>query len=63
MLESRGQIEARGNGTFVVSESRNPLHQSLGLLVSADEADEFELFEVRRILEGETAALAAGRRR
>ena len=62
MLESRGQIQARGNGTFVVSEFQNPLRESLGLLVSADEADEFELFEVRRILEGETAALAASRR-
>jgi GntR family transcriptional repressor for pyruvate dehydrogenase complex len=62
MLESRGQIQARGNGTFVVAEFQNPLRESLGLLVSADEADEFELFEVRRILEGETAALAAARR-
>lgn len=62
MLESRGLIEARGNGSFAVSEFRNPLTESLGLLISVDEADARELFEVRRILEGETAALAAARR-
>ena len=62
MLESRGLIENRGNGTFVVSPFRNPLNQSLGLLLSVDEADLHELFEMRRILEGECAALAASRR-
>jgi GntR family transcriptional regulator, transcriptional repressor for pyruvate dehydrogenase complex len=62
MLESRGLIESRGRGTFTVSEFRNPLYESLGLLLSVDEADERELFELRRILEGETAALAAARR-
>jgi GntR family transcriptional repressor for pyruvate dehydrogenase complex len=62
MLESRGLIENRGNGTFVVSQVRNTLNQSLGLLLSTDEADLRELFEVRRILEGESAALAAARR-
>jgi GntR family transcriptional repressor for pyruvate dehydrogenase complex len=62
MLESRGLIENRGNGTFVVSQIRNTLNQSLGLLLSVDEADLRELFEVRRILEGECAALAAARR-
>jgi len=62
MLESRGLIQSRGNGSFVVSEFGNPLHESLALLVSVDEADERELFEARRIIEGETAALAAERR-
>jgi GntR family transcriptional repressor for pyruvate dehydrogenase complex len=62
MLESRGLIEARGNGSFAVSEFRSSLGESLGLLLSVDEADARELFEVRRILEGETAALAAARR-
>lgn len=62
MLESRGLIRARGNGSFAVAEFQSTLHQSLGLLVLADEADEVELFEVRLILEGETAALAATRR-
>jgi GntR family transcriptional repressor for pyruvate dehydrogenase complex len=62
MLESRGLIENRGNGTFAVAEFKNPLNHSLGLLLTVDEADLRELFEVRRILEGETAALAAARR-
>src|SRR5204862_6305693 len=62
MLESRGLIENRGNGTFTVAAFKNPLHQSIGLLLTVDEVDLRELFEVRRILEGETAALAAARR-
>jgi len=62
MLESRGLIEARGNGSFAVSAFGNPLAEALALLLSVDEADARELFEVRRILEGETAALAAARR-
>jgi GntR family transcriptional regulator, transcriptional repressor for pyruvate dehydrogenase complex len=62
MLESRGLIESRGNGAFAVAAYRNPLDQSLDLLVSVDEADYAELFEVRRILEAGAAALAAGRR-
>jgi GntR family transcriptional repressor for pyruvate dehydrogenase complex len=63
MLESGGLIEARGNGTFTVSHARNTLNQSLELLLSVAEADLHELFEIRRILEGECAALAAARRR
>jgi GntR family transcriptional repressor for pyruvate dehydrogenase complex len=62
MLESRGLIESRGNGTFAVAALRNPLNHGLHLLLAADEADTGELFEVRRILEGESAALAATRR-
>jgi GntR family transcriptional regulator, transcriptional repressor for pyruvate dehydrogenase complex len=62
MLESRGLIQSRGNGSFVVSEFGNPLHESLALLVAVDEADERELFEARWVIEGETAALAADRR-
>ena len=62
VLESRGLIQSRGNGTFAVSEFGNPLHESLALLVAVDEADERELFEARRLIEGETAALAAERR-
>ncbi len=63
MLESQGLIEARGNGAFTVSHARNTLNQSLELLLSVAEADLHELFEIRRILEGECAALAAERRR
>jgi GntR family transcriptional regulator, transcriptional repressor for pyruvate dehydrogenase complex len=63
MLESQGLIEARGHGTFTVSHARNTLNQSLELLLSVAEVDLHELFEIRRILEGECAALAAARRR
>lgn len=62
MLESRGLIESRGNGSFAVTELRNLLDRSLDLLVTVEEADYAELFEVRRIIEGEAAALAASRR-
>jgi GntR family transcriptional regulator, transcriptional repressor for pyruvate dehydrogenase complex len=62
MLESRGLIRSRGNGTFVVASYQTTLDHSLDLLVAVAEADYGELFEVRRILEGESAALAAARR-
>lgn len=62
MLESKGLIESRGTSTFSVSEFRNPLNHSLNLLLAVDEGSLHELFEVRRILEGEAAALAAMRR-
>ena len=55
-------IESVGNGSFVVSELRSPLNQSLALLLSLDEANLSELYELRRMLEGEAAALAAARR-
>ena len=63
MLESRGLIESNGAGTFTVAQLSNPLDQSLNLLLETEETDVAELFEVRRILEGECAALAAARRR
>ena len=62
MLESRGLIESRGNGAFVVAAWRNPLEQGLGALLEQKEADLRQLFEVRSILEAEAAALAARRR-
>jgi GntR family transcriptional repressor for pyruvate dehydrogenase complex len=62
ILESKGLIESRGNGTFTVAPYRNPLDSSLDLLVAVEEADYGELFEVRRILEAEAAAQAAKRR-
>jgi GntR family transcriptional regulator, transcriptional repressor for pyruvate dehydrogenase complex len=62
MLESKGVIKSGGNGSFAVAEFRNTLNYSLDFLLSVDEADYGELFEVRRILEGEAAALAASRR-
>jgi GntR family transcriptional regulator, transcriptional repressor for pyruvate dehydrogenase complex len=62
MLESRGLIRSNGNGTFAVAPYGNALDNSLDLLLAVAEADYGELFEVRRILEGESAALAAERR-
>lgn len=62
MLESLGLIEVRGDGSFAVAELQNLLDRSLDLLLTVEEADYAELFEVRRILEGEAAALAASRR-
>ena len=62
MLESRGLIKSNGAGTFKVARLSNPLNHSLNLLLEAEETDVAELFEVRRLLEGECAALAAARR-
>ena len=62
MLESKGLIESVGNGSFRVSNFRNPLNNSLKLLLSLDEANMREIYELRRILEAEAAALAAERR-
>jgi GntR family transcriptional repressor for pyruvate dehydrogenase complex len=62
MLESKGVIRSEANGGITVAEFGNPLNHSLDFLLSVDEADYGELFEVRRILEGEAAALAASRR-
>jgi GntR family transcriptional repressor for pyruvate dehydrogenase complex len=62
MLESKGLIESRGNGAFVVAEPRNPFTDGLGELIAGGQTDLQQLFEVRRLLEGEIAALAAERR-
>lgn len=62
MLESRGLIESRGNGAFVVAGPRNPFVDGLGDLIAVGETDLQQLFEVRGLLEGEIAALAAERR-
>ncbi len=59
MLESKGVIRCSGNGAFTVAEFGNALDHSLGFLVSVDQADVAELFEIRRTIEGEAAALAA----
>jgi GntR family transcriptional repressor for pyruvate dehydrogenase complex len=62
MLESRGVIESAGSGSFVVAQLRSPLNRSLALLLSLEEGNLRELYELRRMLEGEAAALAAERR-
>ena len=62
MLESQGVIKASNGGTFVVADASNPLESSLRLLFALDEqAGMLDLFELRRILECEAAALAAER--
>ena len=63
MLESQGVIIAASGGAFVVADAANPLNSSLRLLFTLDEgAGMHDLYELRRILECEAAALAAERR-
>jgi len=62
MLESQGLIRNGDSGTFTVAEPSNQLNRSLDLLLRLEEADIGELYEIRRLLEGEFAALAAERR-
>jgi GntR family transcriptional repressor for pyruvate dehydrogenase complex len=61
MLESKGLIVAGGSGAFAVADFRNPLNDSLSLLLAVEEGSLRELFEVRRIVEGEAVALATER--
>jgi GntR family transcriptional regulator, transcriptional repressor for pyruvate dehydrogenase complex len=61
MLESKGVIRSSGSASFTVAEFGNALNHSLDFLVSVDQADFSELFEVRHMLEAEAAALAASR--
>jgi GntR family transcriptional regulator, transcriptional repressor for pyruvate dehydrogenase complex len=61
MLESKGVIENRGNGTFIVAGYANPLNSSVQLLLSLDQATMLDVYELRRILECEAAGLAAER--
>jgi GntR family transcriptional regulator, transcriptional repressor for pyruvate dehydrogenase complex len=62
MLESRGVISSLGSGSFVVAGYGNSLNSSLQLLLSLDQATMLDIYELRRILECEAAALAAHRR-
>lgn len=61
MLESKGVIQSAGNGSFIVAAFGDTLNRSLDFLISVDQADFRELFEVRHMLEAEAAALAAER--
>jgi GntR family transcriptional repressor for pyruvate dehydrogenase complex len=61
-LESKGLIHQRGKGRFVAAEPQAPLNSSLQVLLELQEVDRGELFEIRSVLEGETAAFAAERR-
>src|SRR3954470_7925324 len=62
VLESKGLIHQKGKGRFVAAEPQNPLNTSLQVLLELQEVSPQELFEVRGVLEGETAAFAAVRR-
>lgn len=61
MLESKGVIANSDNGTFVVAGYANPLNSSVQLLLNLDQATMLDVYELRRILECEAAALAAER--
>ena len=63
MLESQGVISAANGGALVVADAASPLNSSLRLLFTLDERTGIhDLFELRRILDCEAAALAAERR-
>jgi GntR family transcriptional repressor for pyruvate dehydrogenase complex len=62
MLESQGVITAANGGTFVVAEATNPMWSSLRLALALDaQTGLHDLYELRRILDCEAAALAAQR--
>jgi GntR family transcriptional repressor for pyruvate dehydrogenase complex len=62
IIESRGLIESAGNNSFVIAEPRSHFSQGVGQLLADGQTDMQQLFEVRGLLEGEVAALAAARR-
>ena len=64
MLESQGVIVAASGTSFVVADAARPLRRSLHVVMSLRQAPPLrELFELRRIVECEAAALAAERHR
>jgi GntR family transcriptional repressor for pyruvate dehydrogenase complex len=63
MLESQGVIRPGVGGAFAVAEASNPLQSSLELVFALDDRTGIhDLFELRRIIDCEAAALAAERR-
>jgi GntR family transcriptional repressor for pyruvate dehydrogenase complex len=62
LLESRGVIRGTGHGSFVVAEYGNPLVDSFRFLLTLEAFDLEELYEIRRVVETEFAAMAAARR-
>ncbi|MER3455753.1 MAG: GntR family transcriptional regulator [candidate division GAL15 bacterium] len=62
LLESKGVIRSAGHGSFVVAEYGNTLVDSLRFLLTLEVFDLLELYEIRKVLETEFAALAACRR-
>jgi GntR family transcriptional repressor for pyruvate dehydrogenase complex len=62
MLESQGVIVAASGSSFVVAAAARPLQRSLRVVMSLRQDPSLaELFELRRIVECEAAALAAER--
>jgi GntR family transcriptional repressor for pyruvate dehydrogenase complex len=62
MLESQGVIVSASGGSFVVADAARPLRRSLHVVMSLRQDPSLaELFELRRIVECEAAALAAER--
>ncbi|MDQ7800595.1 MAG: FadR/GntR family transcriptional regulator [Armatimonadota bacterium] len=62
LLESKGVIRSAGHGSFVVAEYGNALVDSVRFLLTLEAFDLEELYEIRKVLETEFAALAAARR-
>lgn len=62
VLESRGLITRSGSGRFVVAEHGNPIATALSVLYDLHRLHIRELFELRTLVEVETAALASQRR-
>ena len=63
MLESQGVIKAGPGASFVVAEASSPLNNSLRLLSMLDGATGLrDLYELRLIIDCESAAFAAERR-
>lgn len=59
VLESRGLITRSGSGRFVVAEHGNPIATALSVLYDLHRLQIRELFELRLLVEVETAGLAA----
>ena len=63
MLESQGVITSVNGGTFEVAHASNPLNSSLQLVFTLDDqTGVHDLFELRRVIDCEAAAIAATRR-
>ncbi|MGH9699644.1 MAG: FadR/GntR family transcriptional regulator [Candidatus Acidiferrales bacterium] len=62
-LREKGLVEAYpGRGTFITSETSNPMRMSFDRMIKGDQREgTIQLVEVREILEPEIAALAATR--
>jgi GntR family transcriptional regulator, transcriptional repressor for pyruvate dehydrogenase complex len=62
VLESRGLITRGGSGRFRVAEHGNPMATALSVLYDLHRVQIRELFELRSLVEIETASLASQRR-